>query len=269
VLVKAPLAGIGRCLPDTVLDRSLPIELVRQSREEKAERFREREAKEIVAPIRDQLEAWTKQPEALEELRDARPTLPEELNDRAQDITEPLIAIADLAGGEWPNRIRGALVKLCSQEEDADLGVQLLTAIKTIFDESGEDKLTTRQLLDALVGIGEGPWALMFEDALKHDKHQTAAAKLARLLRNYKTPDGNRLKPHTVRVDGECPKGFYRADFEREWERYLTTSQSVPSEGATSATKPQFASESHVAPSTAQSRTVAAAHNSVETEVPF
>jgi hypothetical protein len=45
-------AGIGRCLPDTVLDRSLPIELVRQSREERAERFREREARAVVEPIR-------------------------------------------------------------------------------------------------------------------------------------------------------------------------------------------------------------------------
>ena len=43
------LAGIDRCLPDTVLDRSLPIELVRQTREEKAEQFRDREVRAIVA----------------------------------------------------------------------------------------------------------------------------------------------------------------------------------------------------------------------------
>lgn len=163
--------------------------------------------------------------------------LPEELNDRAQDITEPLIAIADFAGGEWSHRLRGALVKLCSQEEDADIAVQLLAAIKVIFDETGEDKLTTRQLLDALIGIEDGPWPLMFEDALKREKHQTAAAKLGRLLRNYKTPDGKRLKPHTIRVGNEFPKGFYRADFEREWERYLPSISERAATSATSATR--------------------------------
>jgi len=231
------LAGIGRCLPDTVLDRSLPIELVRQSREQKAERFREREVRAVLAPVRAELEAWAQQPGVIDALREARPMLPEELNDRAQDITEPLIAIADFAGGEWPQKLKGALVKLCSQEEDADIGVQLLAAIKVIFDETSEDKLTTRQILDALIGIEDGPWALMFEDALKHDKHQTAAAKLAQLLRNYKTPDGKRLKPHTIRVGNEFPKGFYRADFEREWERYLPSTSEKVATSATSATR--------------------------------
>lgn len=56
------LCGIGRCLPDTVLDRSLHVELVRQSREERAERFREREAQAEIAPIRVELDGWVQQP---------------------------------------------------------------------------------------------------------------------------------------------------------------------------------------------------------------
>ena len=85
------LAGIDRCLPDTVLDRSLPIELVRQSREEKAERFRRREVEALVVPIRAELEALMQARDLIETLRNARPALPEELNDRAQDISEPLL----------------------------------------------------------------------------------------------------------------------------------------------------------------------------------
>src|SRR5438105_6325583 len=61
----------------------------------------------------------------------------------------------------------------------------------------------------------------MFEDSLKYGKLQTAAAKLARLLKEYKTPEGKRLKPHTIRMGDETPKGFYRSDFELEWKRYL------------------------------------------------
>lgn len=102
------LSGIGRCLPDTVLDRSLPVELVRQSREERAERFREREAQAVVVPICGELEAWVQQSGLIDELSDARPPLPEELTDRQQDYCEPLLAIADFAGGAWPAKSRGA-----------------------------------------------------------------------------------------------------------------------------------------------------------------
>jgi len=39
-------------------------------------------------------------PSVLAKLADAEPVMP--LEDRAADVWEPLIAIADLAGGEWP-----------------------------------------------------------------------------------------------------------------------------------------------------------------------
>ena len=99
--------------------------------------------------------------------------------------------------------------------------IKLLAAIRSIFEWTGEDRITTWRLLEALAAIEDGPWVLMFEDALKHGKPQAAAAKLARLLKEYKTPEGKRLKPHTIRMGDETPKGFYRSDFELEWKRYL------------------------------------------------
>jgi hypothetical protein len=42
------------------------------------------------------------------EIASAEPAMPEELNDRAADIREPLFVLADLAGGEWPESIRRA-----------------------------------------------------------------------------------------------------------------------------------------------------------------
>lgn len=230
------LSGIGRCLPDTVVDRSLPIELVRQSRGERAERFREREAQVEVATIRAELEAWVQQVGLIETLRNARPALPEELTDRQQDYCESLLAIADLAGGEWPPKARAALIKLCSQEEDASLGVKLLAAIRSVFDSAEADKLTTTKLLEALVAIEDGPWALMFEDHLKHGKLQSAAAKLSRLLKNHKRPDGQKIKPHSIRIDDEIVKGFYRGDFEEAWERYLQPSLPIRDEAPTGVT---------------------------------
>jgi Protein of unknown function (DUF3631) len=219
-----------------VVDRSLPVELVRQSREERAERFRERDAKAEVATIRAELEAWVQQLGLIDTLRDARPDLPEELSDRQQDYCEPLLAIADLAGGEWPAKARAALIRLCSQEEDASIGVRLLSAIHHIFDSAEADKLTTKDILEALIAIEDGPWALMFEDHLKQNKLQSAAAKLARLLKDYKRPDGEKIKPRPIRLAGEIVKGFYRSDFEEVWKRYLQPSRPTAKNHFTSVT---------------------------------
>jgi predicted lipoprotein with Yx(FWY)xxD motif len=41
-------------------------------------------------------------------LIDPDPSIPAALNDRAADNWRPLIAIADLAGGEWPQLARQA-----------------------------------------------------------------------------------------------------------------------------------------------------------------
>ena len=196
-------------------------ELERQSHEQKAERFREREVRRIVEPIRAELEALAKQPTLIATLRAARPVLPWQLNDRAQDITEPLFAIADLAGGKWPEEARRAIVRLYGQQEDEDLGVKLLNSIKRVFDEQQTDRLGTIELIKGLVAFADGPWPAMFEDLLRHEKHQTAASRLTKLLRDYRRSDGERLRPRKIRVDDETVQGFYREDFQRAWERHL------------------------------------------------
>jgi hypothetical protein len=215
------LAGIGKVLHDTVDDRCLKIELERQSREEKAERFRKREVKKEVESLQAELAALDQDKVLIEKLRQARPELPEELNDRQQEICEPLLAIAELAGEQWPEKARGALIKVCCQEEDASTGVKLLTAIRGIFDKRKADKLTTEMILEDLVAIEDGPWAFMFEDALKHDKLRIAAAKLAGKLKGYKNPDNEKIKPRTIKLtDGTTAKGYHRSDFEKAWKLY-------------------------------------------------
>ena len=44
-------------------------------------------------------------------------------------------AIAQIVGGDWPERARAALVSLCSQTDDSEsLGVKLLSDIRQVFD---------------------------------------------------------------------------------------------------------------------------------------
>lgn len=123
------LAGIG-APPDTVADRSIPIGLKRRTRDEKIERFRQRdEARTVEGPaLRERLAEWAKAHE--EELADRWPDLPEELSDREQDAAEPLLAIADLAGGRWPDGARAALtrvIKGSASGNDDSLRLRLLS----------------------------------------------------------------------------------------------------------------------------------------------
>lgn len=209
------LAGIGK-LPDTITDRSLSIRLSRKLRTETTERARRRRITESGRPIRDRGERWSEQ--SIDALADAEPELPDELDDRAQDVAEPLLAIADLAGGEWSARARAAIVSLRGQAEpdEASLGTRLLTDIKTAFDKEEADKLSTEDLLAHLGDDEEAPWADW------QGKGLTARA-LSRLL----TPYG--IRSRTVRLaDGRTPKGYVRETFTDAWDRYIGPENATP-----------------------------------------
>ena len=141
------IAGIGK-LPDTVADRSLPIRLERRAPDERAERFRRRDVELDVEPLRAALAQFAAV-EMIVSLEIARPDLPAELDDRAQDAGEPLLAIADHAGGEWPERARRALVELHGGREidDESAGVRLLSDRGPC---SMAARLSTEVLLDRL-----------------------------------------------------------------------------------------------------------------------
>jgi uncharacterized protein DUF3631 len=121
------IAGIGS-LPDTVADRAIPIRLKRRAPGETVERFRRRDVAPEAESIRDPIAEWAEA--HIDVLGAARPELPAELDDRAADTWEPLLAIADLAGGDWPIRARQAAVVLSADgnTDDVDsLGVRLLS----------------------------------------------------------------------------------------------------------------------------------------------
>jgi hypothetical protein len=208
------IAGIGG-LPDTVADRAIPIRLRRRVKTEKAERFREKREWAETAPLRSRLEAWALP--NIEPLRAVTPQLPDELSDRAQDGAEPLLAIADLAGADWPMRARGAFLELCTGEtvEEESLGVRLLRDIRTLFDEAEVDRFPSADLVNALGRLEESPWSAFGRGGKPLTVHG-----LARLLHRY---DG--VASGTIRLaDGTTAKGYYRARFEDAWSRYLPIS---------------------------------------------
>src|SRR4029453_3420754 len=119
------------------------------------------------------LAEWARRQNTIERLRTARPDVPTALSDRQADICEPLLAIADLASRDWPERGRDALVRLCAGENDEDesIGVKLLSAIREAFGAKGEDRLATKELLEQLVNQDtDAPWAGWGEHDLKNHK---------------------------------------------------------------------------------------------------
>jgi hypothetical protein len=201
------LAGIGR-LPDTLADRSVPVRLKRRARSEDVSKFHRRDAGEEAEPLRQALEALASH--HVDHLAVARPELPEELDDRAQDAYEPLVAIADVAGGDWPAQARAALVALRSEtsENDETAGVRLLGDVRRVFEERDSDRLATAVLLEALRADEEAPWADWRGKGL-------SARGLARILAEFG------VKSRTIRLPGdETAKGYLRESFEDAWERY-------------------------------------------------
>ena len=202
------IAGIGR-LPDTIADRSIEVVLRRRRSDERVERFRQRKVEPEALPLCSAAAAWAKA--NLEGLREAEPELPDELDDRAQDIVEPLLAIADAASGEWPERARHAAVALLTgagREGSESLGVRLLRDVRDVFDEAQAERLRTTELLTELNKKDDAPWGSLRGQALD-------ARGLARLLKAYG------IGPRTLREGEQTFKGYERADFEDAWSRYL------------------------------------------------
>jgi len=167
------------------------------------------EVRRVGGANRDKLERFAA--ESIEALEAARPELPGDLDDRAQDGAEPLLAIADLAGGEWAQRARHAIVELRggATAEDDSIGVRLLADVRGAFETLAADRVSTADLLAHLHGLDEAPWPEWYGKPL-------TSRALSKLL----TPYG--LSSRTVRLDdGSTPKGYKREQFDDAWKRYL------------------------------------------------
>ncbi|MCA1654935.1 MAG: DUF3631 domain-containing protein, partial [Pseudonocardiaceae bacterium] len=95
----AALAGIGG-LPDTITDRAVNVRMRRRKPGETVRPFRERRDRPTLSQVRDALSAWLSAPDVRATLAEAEPRM--DLEDRAADVWEPLVAVADAAAGRWP-----------------------------------------------------------------------------------------------------------------------------------------------------------------------
>jgi hypothetical protein len=216
------IAGIGK-LPDTICDRSIPIRLKRKAPHEKVDRFRLRLFSPVAKNLRERLRAWVQSHYQI--LKDAKPGLPEALSDRQQDGAEPLLAIADAAGSEWPSRARTAIIELHGRDgaTNESIGVSLISDIRDIFSEKHAQMLSSLQLVGTLSKMEGRPWP-----AMEHSGVITPNS-LARLLAPFE------IFPRNLRVGASIVKGYRFDSFTEAWNRYLP-GVSHPSSGPANAT---------------------------------
>jgi len=197
------LAGLND-LPDTIMSRSVVVRMRRRAPQEYVEPFRHRLYARGGNDLRDALAKW-----AIEIPDGVWPDMPDQITDRNADVWEALLAVADAAGGIWPDRSRLAAVALVGEAATApvSMGVRLLTDLRTIFGEN--DHLTTEAILTALLAMDESPWGNLRGKPLD-------ASGLARRLSKYEIRSG------TVRDGNVTAKGYKRDAFFDAWTRYVT-----------------------------------------------
>jgi hypothetical protein len=234
-------AGIDE-LPGTLQDRSVRVFLQKATVAEVPEHLRDGTSTELVT-LRRQLTAWA---DSLFELPD--PELPDVLlrqAGRVGDRWRPLIAIADLAGGQWPKLVRDAAQEDVEAEQQPDLIQRLLVSIRSAFndaqgatiDADNKDRLTTTALIGVLLNDREEEW-------LSANRGNPITAYYLRTkLRGLLEPRGAQDWWTGPAGHQQHHRGYLRLQFEDAWRRY------APAKAATSfshAVHPETSSVSSV-----------------------
>jgi putative DNA primase/helicase len=200
-----------RAVADTLEDRAIVVQLQRKPPTATVAPLRRRDSEEFAA-LRSQAARWAVN--NFDRLVDADPQLPNGLSDRASDNWRPLLAIADLAGGEWPQEARQAAWLLSGEAQDGAIGVELLKDIRVAFGD--HEVIRSADLVAKLTADPERPWA-----EWKHGRPLTQK-QLASLLVPFCITSGTVHPPGLP--DG---KGYRRADFEAAWRAYCPGSQQI------------------------------------------
>jgi hypothetical protein len=152
-----------------------------------------------------------------DQVKNARPVLPEELGDRQQDNWEPLLAIAKSAGEEWLQRATQAALVMSKSDDTSEGGSnELLADIQEVFQQKATFKITTVELIAALVDNEEKAWATY------NRGRPLTPRQLAKQLATYG------IQPKTVRMQDGTPKGYDADQFADAFARYLATPEKLP-----------------------------------------
>ncbi len=202
------LAGIGE-IPATIEDRSITIPLRRRRPDEIVERLR-RNRSHLDALAR-KAARWVA--DNINRLGED-PALPEELHDRAQDNWRPLIAIADAIAPALGEAARRAACTLeLDKEADDGAGAELLVDVYAIFIAAGQDRLSSKYIVDELIKQADRPWATWRRG------QPLTTNSLGRLLKPFE------IRPKQIKSANG--KGLDREPIVKAYERYCSPKEDL------------------------------------------
>jgi len=182
--------------------------------DQQVEPFRLRSVEPQAEPLRQQLATWVAS--ISDRVGGVEPVIPEGVTDRAAEVWEPLLAIADAAGGHWPDTARAACTHfvLDTRSEISSIGIRLLADLRALYSRHQTDRLPSTALLAELKEQEEAGWGDVEGKPLD-------ARRMAKELGRY----GVRVT--TFKFGGTTAKGYVTYATERQlglidaWSRYL------------------------------------------------
>jgi hypothetical protein len=240
-----------------VMQRKRPNEKVGKLRDKTRQQLRDR-----FAPL---LNRWAA--DHLEQISDD-PQVPEELSGRGSDNADPLLAIADVIGGDIPTRARAALLALAKRNADAATsGIMILADLRMLFDTSGKYELSSAWICEELAKLEDHPWKAYAKRGKPITQIQLAALLKPYLIVSKPTGD-TRLKGYHLKdcidtfaryLQGYTPTqaeaaAAHQSDDEAPDSGSSETPEVAPSQAAQDTSQPEngFPKRSDVQPQRAQ-----------------
>jgi putative DNA primase/helicase len=170
---------LGLNMPRTLASRSIIIKAWPKRPEDK-QTF-DHVDDDVFAELRSKLARWSLDNAVA--LKDARPLYPPEFNNRLQSNWRLLLAISELAGGQWSERAREAAERISRTTRKPSFGLQLLAALHKMFASRSE--ITSEEIIVQLRSDPDGVW-------IDYKGGQITQRQVADLLEQYD------ITPHAV-----------------------------------------------------------------------
>ena len=208
------IALIGN-LGDTQRDRSIAVDMQRKLTTERVESV-PLDIIDTNEELRQKCLRWATDNST--NLRQACPEVPETDNNREHDNWTPLFAIADCVGGEWPDKVKQALISVTEEPEESEsISIKLLRDIHKIFAEKKLSKIHSKELVKFLTSIEEAQWGN------NNNGKVLNANSLANLLEPYK------IKPKQIWTKDKNKQGYHLEQFIDSFNRYIPDQCQEPS----------------------------------------
>jgi len=207
------IALIGT-LPPTLEDRSICVKMKRKGNAV-LEKLRGDNGE--LQELNRKIARWAS--DNLEALRSIEPFIPDLKNERGEDNWTPLLAIADVIGGEWPEKAREAAIAITNASSEADSeaeSITLLSDLRDIFDSNPNTEwLSSKDIAARLTLMEERPWP-----EYKY-RQPITPRQIAGILK----PFG--ISPVQKRLGRVNHRGYFRSSFDDAFSRYLDPKDST------------------------------------------